>query len=78
MEAGGSYQLIIDIIVLVAFVFAFLIVENKGKLILAVILVCLFLFPKILPLPSLSWVYYAAKVIFGMACILTFKWHFSR
>jgi hypothetical protein len=77
MGVNSSYLLVMNVIVVVAFVFAFLIAENRGKLILAIIMALLFLFPKILPSPSLHWVYYAARVIFGLACIITFKWHFS-
>ncbi len=37
MGVSGSYLLVINVIVVVAFVFAFMISENKGKLILAII-----------------------------------------
>jgi hypothetical protein len=78
MVVSGSYLLVINVIVVVAFVFAFLLAENKGKLILAITLALLFLLPKIFPSSSLYWVYYAAKVIFGLACIIFFKWQYSR
>lgn len=77
MGASGSYLSVINLIVVVAFIFAFLVAESKGKLILALILALLFLLPKIFPSPSLSWVYYGARVLFGIACMIIFKWFHS-
>ena len=64
---------IINLIAIIAFVFAFLNAEEKGKIILAVIIVVLFLLPHIYTSATLYWIYYAAKVIFALSCLIYIK-----
>ena len=66
----NPYPQIINFLVLVFFVLAFLSAEFKAKLILLGIAVLLFGLPYILPIGGLYWIFYAGKVIFGMACYL--------
>ena len=62
--------MIINFLVLVFFLLAFLSAELKGKLILLGIAVVLFGFPAIISFGSISWIVYAARVIFGLGCYL--------
>lgn len=66
----NPYPIIINFLVLVFFLLAFLSAEIKGKLILLGIAVLLFGLPAIVSFGSLAWIIYAAKVVFGLGCYL--------
>lgn len=66
----NPYPLIINFLVLVFFLLAFFSAELKGKLILLGILVLLFGIPAIISFGSVTWIAYAARVIFGLGCYL--------
>ena len=66
----NPYPIIINFLVLVFFLLAFLSAEQKGKLILLGIAVVLFGLPSILSFGGVAWIVYAARVIFGLACYL--------
>jgi hypothetical protein len=66
----NPYPIIINFLVLVFFLLAFLSAERKGKLILLGIAAVLFGLPAIVSFGSMAWVTYAVKVIFGLACYL--------
>jgi hypothetical protein len=66
----NPYPLIINFLVLVFFLLAFLSAELKGKLILLGIAALLFVLPAIVSFGNVAWIVYAAKVIFGLACYL--------
>jgi hypothetical protein len=66
----NPYPIIINFLVLVFFLLAFLSAELKGKLILLGIVVLLFGLPAIVSFGSVSWIVYGAKVIFGLGCYL--------
>ena len=66
----NPYPLIINFLVLVFFLLGFLSAELKGKLILLGIAVLLFGLPVIVSFGSMTWIMYAAKVIFGLGCYL--------
>jgi hypothetical protein len=62
--------MIINFLVLVFFLLAFLSAEYKGKLILLGIAAVLFGLPYLISFGSVAWIVYAARVIFGLACYL--------
>jgi len=66
----NPYPIIINFLVLVFFLLAFLSAEFKGKLILLGIAILLFGLPTIVSFYSVSWIVYGAKVIFGLGCYL--------
>ncbi len=66
----NPYPLIINFLVLVFFLLAFLSAGLKAKLILLGTAVLLFGLPYILYLGGLSWIYYAGRVIFGLGCYI--------
>jgi hypothetical protein len=66
----NPYPLIINLLVLVFFLLAFLSAEIKAKSILLGIAVLLFGLPYILPLGGLSWIYYSGRVFFGLGCYI--------
>jgi len=66
----NPYPIIINFLVLVFFLLAFLSAEFKGKLILLGIAVLLFGLPAIVSFGSVAWMIYAAKVLFGLGCYL--------
>ena len=66
----NPYPIIINFLVLVFFLLAFLSAELKGKLILLGIVVLLFGLPSIISFGSVAWIVYATKVIFGLGCYL--------
>lgn len=66
----NPYPIIINFLVLVFFLLAFLSAEFKGKLILLGIAALLFGLPTIISFYSVSWIVYGAKVIFGLGCYL--------
>jgi hypothetical protein len=66
----NPYPVIINFLVLVFFLLAFLSAEYKGKLILLGIAAVLFGLPYIISFGSVAWIVYAARVIFGLGCYL--------
>jgi hypothetical protein len=66
----NPYPLIINFLVLVFILLAFLSAELKGKLFLLGIAVLLYGLPAIISFGSVAWIVYAAKVIFGLGCYL--------
>jgi hypothetical protein len=66
----NPYPIIINFLVLVFFLLAFLSAEFKGKLILLGIVVLLFGLPAIVSFGSVAWIMYTAKVFFGLGCYL--------
>jgi hypothetical protein len=66
----NPYPLIINSLVLVFFLLAFLSAELKGKLILLGIAVVLFGLPSVVSFGNMAWAVYAGKVIFGLVCYL--------
>ena len=66
----NPYPIIINFLVFVFFLLAFLSAELKGKLILLGIAVLLFGLPAIVSFGSMTWIVYAVKVVFGLGCYL--------
>ena len=66
----NPYPIIINFLVLIFFLLAFLSAEFKGKMIILGIAVVLFGLPTIVSLGSIAWAVYAGKVIFGLGCYL--------
>jgi predicted MFS family arabinose efflux permease len=66
----SASQLIINFLVIVFFVLAFLSANLKKKLILLGIMVLLFGFPSIISFGSLFWILNAARIVFGFACYI--------
>jgi hypothetical protein len=62
--------MIINFLVLVFALLAFLSAELKGKLIVLGIAAILFGLPYIISFGSVTWILYAARVIFGLGCYL--------
>lgn len=69
------YLLIVNIITLIVFIFAFLTAEAKGKIILATIMALLFILPYLFPIREVEWASFAGKVIFSLGCYLYIKMH---
>ena len=65
----------LNLIVLIAFIFAFLIAEIKGKLFLATFMAFLFLLPSLFQISAIGWMCYTGKVILGIGCYLYIKSH---
>ncbi len=66
----NPYPLIINFLVLVFFLLAFLSAELKAKGILLGIAVILFGLPALISFGNMTWIVYAARVIFGLGCYL--------
>ncbi|UCE23031.1 MAG: hypothetical protein JSV46_02890 [Candidatus Aminicenantes bacterium] len=64
---------VINLIVIVIYVYAFLNAEAKGRVIMTAILALLFILPVLFSAPAVFWVCYAGKVIFGLSCYLYIK-----
>jgi hypothetical protein len=69
------YLLIVNIITLIVFIFAFITAEAKGKIILATIMALLFILPYLFPISEVEWASFAGKVIFSTGCYLYIKMH---
>jgi hypothetical protein len=74
------YLLIVNIITLIVFIFAFITAEAKGKIILAIIMALLFILPRLFPIRELEYICSAGEVIFAIGCYLYLRMHgfFSR
>ncbi|UCE40299.1 MAG: hypothetical protein JSV17_12650 [Candidatus Aminicenantes bacterium] len=66
----NPYPLIINFLVLVFFLLAFLSAELKGKMTLLGIAILLFGLPAIVSFGNVAWIVYAARIIFGLVCYL--------
>jgi len=66
----NPYPIIINFLVLVFFLLAFLSAELKGKLILLGTVILLFGLPAIVSFGNVAWIVYAARIIFGLGCYL--------
>lgn len=71
----NPYLLIINIVVLTIFIFAFITAETRGKIILAIIIALLFILPFLFPIPAVGWACFIGKAIFGMGCYIYIKSH---
>jgi len=69
------YLLVINIIVLIIFIFAFIAAETKGRIILAALLALLFILPYLFPIPAVGWACYIGKAIFGIGCYIYIRYH---
>jgi len=65
---------VVNLIVIVAFVFAFVAAETKHRIIIVTIMALLFILPSFFQSPALGWIFYAGKVIFGIGCYIYIKW----
>lgn len=73
IQYGKAISLVINLIVFVIFVYAFLNAETRARIIMTAILALLFILPALFSAPVLYWVCYAGKVIFGLSCYLYVK-----
>jgi hypothetical protein len=69
------YLLIINIITIIVFIFAFITAEAKGKIILAIIMALLFILPRLFPIREFEYICSAGKVIFAIGCYLYIRMH---
>ena len=69
------YMLIVNIITLIVFIFAFITAEAKGKIILATIMALLLILPYLFPIREVELASFAGKVIFAIGCYLYIKMH---
>ncbi len=70
---GKIISSVINLIVIIIFVYAFLNAEAKGRVIMTVILALLFIMPVLFSASAVFWICYAGKVIFGLSCYLYVK-----
>lgn len=70
-----AYLLIVNLITLIVFIFAFLTAETKGKIILAIIMALLFILPYLFPIREVEWATFAGKIIFSFGCYLYIRMH---
>lgn len=73
IQYGKIVSLVINLIIIVIFVYAFLNAEAKGRFIMSIILALLFILPVLSSASAVFWVCYAGKVIFGLSCYLYIK-----
>ena len=71
---GIPYGAIGDIIALAVVVIAFTMAENKGRIIIATVMISLFVFPRLIPSTALSIICFAGRMVFGIGCLLYIKW----
>ncbi len=62
------YEHLLNIIVLIIFIVAFVTADTRGKIILSLIIVSLFILPFIFPFRAVGWACYIGKAIFGVGC----------
>jgi len=68
-----AVALVINLIVLFLFIYAFLVAEAKPRIILTVIIALLFILPLLFKIPAVYWICYAGKVVFGIFCYVFTK-----
>jgi hypothetical protein len=73
IQYGKIISLVINLIVIVIYVYAFLNAEAKSRVMMTVILALLFVLPVLFSASAVFWVCYAGKVIFGLSCYLYIK-----
>ena len=71
---GIPYALIGDILALAIAVIAFSMAENKGRIIIATVMISLFILPRLIPSTVLSIICFAGRMVFGIGCLLYIKW----
>lgn len=71
---GIPYGSIGDIIAVAAAIFAFSMAENKGRIIIATVMISLFVLPHLFPSTALSIICFVARMVFGIGCLLYIKW----
>jgi len=71
---GIPYGAIGDIIALAVAVIAFSMAENKGRIIIATVMISLFVFPRLIPSTAFSTICFAGRMVFGIGCLLYIKW----
>lgn len=69
------YQLIGTVVCVFLGIWAFIIAESEGGrvFIVAAVLV-LFLLPRVIHSPSLNWIAFLGKFLFGIGCYLYLRW----
>jgi hypothetical protein len=71
----NPYPTLINLVVFIIFIFAFITAEAKGKIIVATIMALLFILPYLFPIREVEWASFAGKVIFSIGCYLYIKMH---
>jgi len=71
----NPYLPLINFVVFIIFIFAFITAEIRGKIILVVIMALLFILPYLFPFSAVVWACFVGKVIFGIACFLYIRVH---
>ena len=74
MIKGIPYGLIGEILALALAVLAFSMAENKGRIIIATVMISLFVLPHLIPSTALSIICFAGRMAFGIGCLLYIKW----
>jgi len=64
----NPYLPLINLVVFIIFIFAFIAAETKGRIILATIMALLFILPFLFPFSAVGWACFVGKVIFGIGC----------
>ena len=70
---GIPYGLIGDIIAVAIAIYAFSMAENKGRIIIATVMISLFVLPRLFAVQALSIICYAGRIVFGIGCLLYIK-----
>ena len=73
MQYFRAIALVINLIVLFLFFYAFLVAETKPRIILTVIIALLFVLPFLFKIAAVYWICYAGKVVFGISCYVYTK-----
>jgi hypothetical protein len=71
---GIPYGLIGDIIATAIAIFAFSMAENKGRIIIATVMISLFLLPTLISVQAVRIICFAGRMLFGISCLLYIKW----
>jgi hypothetical protein len=67
------YELLLNIIVVIIFIIAFISTDTKGKIILSLIMATLFILPFMFPFRIMKGACFAGKAIFSIACYFYIK-----
>jgi hypothetical protein len=67
------YQLLVNIIVFIIFIVAFITADTRGKIILGLIMASLFILPFMFPFRVIKWACLVGKAIFGIGCYFYIK-----
>lgn len=72
------YGPILNVAIIVVFVIAFIKAEEiRVRVILASIMAMIFILPQVVHMPPMSllwWLHYVTKIVFGLCCVIYFKW----